>query len=316
MDQKVANEREFQINEVSGWWNLERNKKKWDKDYEESNIHCRSYLKLRQNRLLDFVDELGLPKGACVLELGFGAGQTALELGKRGFEVHGLDISEGFAEVATARCKRDCPEGKFSLKAGNIETSYGFKDNTFDLVVVVGALQYLYNPYDCFKEVCRVLKPGGYFAIVQRNRYSLSNFTNIRDFMRTCIHLLLREQYELFPSLKSMLTDSKLRIIFGKFKDSKLFNSKFMLKGHDNWKYKIKKRIFSYFSLKSMLKKTGFSLLKAGGAYYCFSENPKYYGFNLKADKWIAGKVKGRFNLFFLLGRSVVLIGRKKQRGR
>lgn len=313
MKEKIVDQRELQVKEVRAWWNLDRNKKKWDKAYEESDIHSKSYMRLRQKHLLDFVDELGLKKGACVLELGYGGGQTALELGKRGFEVYGLDISEGFAEVATQRCERECPDGKFYLKAGNIESEYEFKDGMFDLVVVLGALQYLYNPYDCLKEVQRVLKPGGHFAVTQRNIYSLSNLTSVRDFMRSCIHFFLRERYEIFASFKSMLTDSRLGIIFGRFADSKFFNSKFMLKRHDTWKYKIFKRLFSYFSLKALLKKAGFSVLKADGAYYCFSENPKYYDFNLKTDEWITRKVKDRFHFLFILGRSVVLLSRKKQ---
>lgn len=313
MEQKAASEKEFQVREVSGWWNLERNTKKWNRYYDESAIHSNSYLKLRQKRLLDFVDEIGLQKGAAVLELGFGAGQTALELGKRGFRVYGLDISEGLARVATDRCNRECPNGEFHLKAGNIESTYEFQDGMFDLVVVVGALQYLYNPYDCFREVQRVLKPGGYFVIAQRNKYSLSNLTTGRDFMRTCIHFILREKYELFPSFKSMLTDSKLGLLFAKFADSKFFNSRFMLKRHDVWKYKIKKRLFSYFSLKSMLKKADFWVLKADGAYYCISENPKFTELNFKTDRWIK-RVSDKHIMPFLftLGRSVVLLCRKK----
>ncbi len=312
MEKKTINDREFQIGEVSSWWNLDRNKKKWDKEYDETDIHVKSYLRMRQKKLIELVKEQGIKKNARVLELGYGAGQTALELGKLGFEVHGLDISDGFAEVAMKRCKEECPEGKFYLKAGNIEADYPYESETFDLVVVVGALQYLYNPDDCFKEAHRVLKPGGYFAIAQRNRYSLSNFTSVRDFLRSCIHFFLQEKYEIFPSFKSMLTDSKLGIIFKRFADSKFFNSKFMLKRHDVWKYKIKKRVFSCFALKSMLRKAGFSFLKADGAYYCFSENPKYYDFNMKIDKWIRERVKSGFRFLFVLGRSVVLIGRKK----
>ena len=36
-----------------------------------------------------------------------------------------------------------------------------FEDESFDLVVVVGTLQYLMEPSACIKDVARILKPGG-----------------------------------------------------------------------------------------------------------------------------------------------------------
>ena len=49
-----------------------------------------------------------------------------------------------------------------------------FSDASFDLVVVVGTLQYLHEPSACVKDVCRVLKPGGYFIVCQRNGISFN----------------------------------------------------------------------------------------------------------------------------------------------
>ena len=311
MAQKLAEERESQIREVSGWWNLERNKKKWDRHYDGSDLHAASYLRIRQKQTIDFIKELGISQNARVLELGYGAGQTALELGKLGFEVHGMDISAGLEEAAMKRCTEGFPEGKFYLRVGNIEGKYPYEDKMFDLVVVIGALQYLYSPGDCMREVFRILKPGGYFIVTQKNSYSLSNFTSLRDFARTLVYFLCREKYEVFPSFKSMLVDSNLKAIFGRFKDSKLFNTRFMLAGHDVWKFKINKRIFSYFSLRAMLQRAGFTVLKAAGAYYCFSEDPQYQEFNLKTDRWINDRVKSGLRFLFILGKSIVMVARK-----
>ena len=49
-----------------------------------------------------------------------------------------------------------------------------FEDASFDLVVVVGTLQYLMEPSACVKEVNRVLKPGGHFIVCQRNAISFN----------------------------------------------------------------------------------------------------------------------------------------------
>ena len=307
------NNKHKQVTEVSKWWNLDRNDKKWGKDYENFSTHGSLYLISRQKVVLRYLDDLNLDKGSNILELGYGGGQVALEIGKQGFNTYGLDISRKFSETATSRCKTKCPEGFFDLRAGSIESKYDFKDDFFDAVIVVGALQYLFSPNDCFKEVFRVLKPGGHFIIAQRNIYSLSNFTSVRYFIRSFIQFLLKEKYELFPSFKSIITESRLSYIFGKYKDSRFLNSRFMLKGHDVWKFEIRKRANSYFSLKSRLKKYGFKCLNADGAYYAISENPKYYDLNRKSDKTLK-KIANKHIIPFLftLGRSVVLKAQKR----
>jgi SAM-dependent methyltransferase len=52
---------------------------------------------------VDFlVDALGLEPGHRVLDVGCGPGRHAHDLARRGFEVHGIDISQRFVDVATA----------------------------------------------------------------------------------------------------------------------------------------------------------------------------------------------------------------------
>ena len=67
---------ELQDKEVSGWWNDERTKK-WHKYTYDKNNPLSHHLILRQKKVLSFLQQLNLPKGAKVLELGGGAGQTA-----------------------------------------------------------------------------------------------------------------------------------------------------------------------------------------------------------------------------------------------
>ena len=88
-----------------------------------------------------------------------------------------------------------------------------------------------------------------------------------------------------------------------------------MLKGHEEWKFEIKKRANSYFSLKSRLKKNGFKYIKSDGAYYAFSETPRFYSFNINIDRILHKIAKKRIIPFlFTFGRSVVLMGEKDHR--
>ena len=301
-----------QKKEVSEWWNTDVIKK-WDIIYDEYSVHDIEYLTNRQNIILKLIDELRKNKKIIkVLELGYGGGQTVLELGKRKFEVHGIDISQNLCELATKRCRTNFPNGDFNLTVGSIEENYNYNDNYFDLVIVCGALQYLFDISKCMKEVNRVLKPGGHFIVAQRNHYSLSNMTTFRDIVRTFAHFILREKHELHPSYKSILVESKLGVIFKRYKDSKLMNTNCMLKGYDEWKYKIDKKKVSSTLLSRLLKKNKFIILKKLGSYYCFSEKIKYYNANIKFDRFFKKLADLKFVPFLkYLGRSVVILSEK-----
>ena len=300
-----------QIAAVSGWWNSDQIVK-WDKQYDDWDKHTVRSLNRRLEKVLKFVDGLNLPKGARVLELGYGAGQTASKIGQRGYEIHGVDVSEKLCEIAKQRCCRENPEGKFYLKTGNIESKLEYEEGTFDLVVVSGVLQYLYEPDACLNEAYRVLKPGGHLIVAQRTAYSLEQFTTVRTFFCSCVYFVTREKYELFHSFRSILLDSKLGAIFGRYEGSKLFNSKFMLKGHDVWKYKLKKNLYPNNRLISLCTRAGFVLLRSEGAYYCISNEPKYFALNLRVDDFVEKLSKKRLLRFvFRLARITVLLNRK-----
>jgi SAM-dependent methyltransferase len=59
------------------------------------------------NEVAFLVDALGLEPGMRVLDVGCGPGRHARALGKLGMEVHGIDISQRFVEIAG----RDAPTG-------------------------------------------------------------------------------------------------------------------------------------------------------------------------------------------------------------
>tara|TARA_Y100000590_G_scaffold198813_1_gene225764 strand:+ start:564 stop:1493 length:930 start_codon:yes stop_codon:yes gene_type:complete len=301
-----------QKKEVSGWWNTDAIKK-WDIIYDEYSIHDIEYLKNRQKIILDIVDNIIKEKKVIkVLELGYGGGQTALELGMRGLEVYGLDISRNLCDIATKRCEENYPEGKYFLDVGSIEENYPFQDSYFDIVIVCGALQYLFDISKCMGEVNRVLKPGGRFIVAQRNHYSLSNMTTIRNIIRTGVHFLFQEEHELHPSYKSILVESKLGKFFKKHENKKFMNSSFMLKGYDKWKYKIDKKRISSPILSKFLKENKFTILDKKGSYYCFSEKPKYYNFNIKFDSFYRKIADLRYiPLLKYLGRSIVIHSKK-----
>ncbi|WP_297436956.1 class I SAM-dependent methyltransferase [Thermococcus sp.] len=103
-------------------------------------------------------------RGGRALDLGCGTGNYTLELKRRGFDVTGLDASEGMLKVARAK-GLPCIEGDaYSLP---------FADGSFDLVLSVTMFEFIREPERVLAEVHRILRPGGEVVIGTMNGRSL-----------------------------------------------------------------------------------------------------------------------------------------------
>ena len=107
------------------------------------------------------LENIAIDRDTKILDLCCGAGQTTKFLVQRSDDVTGLDISP----VALARAKNNVPEAKY---VEGLAQNIPLPDNQFDLVHTSSALHEM-TPQELeqiFKEVYRVLKPGGIFALV------------------------------------------------------------------------------------------------------------------------------------------------------
>lgn len=97
--------------------------------------------------------------GERVLEIGFGSGATFLNLAEKYREIHGLDLTASVDEVKRVF---DARRIKTDLRNGSVLTM-PYEDNTFDTVLLISILEHL-RPAEqepAFREIARVLKPGG-----------------------------------------------------------------------------------------------------------------------------------------------------------
>ena len=159
----------------------------WNNKYEDE---YHPYLHGRQKRVLELIADLKLPNGSSCLELGTGGGQNAIKYAELGLHVHGVDSSEELLKTAD---KLTLPGSNLKFSNVDLNVRMPFEDDSFDLVVVVGTLQYLLEPSACVKEVYRVLKPGGYFIVCQRNALS---FNVLRRPLSFLCCLLSQEGFE------------------------------------------------------------------------------------------------------------------------
>ncbi|MCL6613474.1 MAG: class I SAM-dependent methyltransferase [Firmicutes bacterium] len=124
---------------------------------------------------VDFIErELGLAKGAAVLDVGCGTGRHALELARRGYDVTGIDLSPAMlAEAAKVRDR----EG-LRLKLVQADATGFTLDRIFEACICLcegafGLLAAEEEPIGrdlkILRNIAALLKPGGKFLLTALN---------------------------------------------------------------------------------------------------------------------------------------------------
>src|SRR2546422_11749054 len=113
----------------------------------------RQHLVSRQRFALDMV-EAAIPPCSKILDAGCGPGVMAGKLMERGYAVWGID----FAEPMIRKARELCGSDQFGV--GDVE-HIPFPDNTFDVVVSLGVIEYLESDEQALREIRRVLKARG-----------------------------------------------------------------------------------------------------------------------------------------------------------
>ena len=155
----------------------------------------------------------GLKEGHTVIDLGSGAGNDCFiaraEVGESG-KVIGIDFSIPMLEKARKNAdKRGYTNVEF--KEGDIE-EMPIPDNTADVVVSNCVLNLLPEKNKIFKEIYRVLKPGGHFCIsdVVLNGVFPKEFTDNASMYAGCIASAIQKEDYLGEIEKANFTDIKI----------------------------------------------------------------------------------------------------------
>ena len=139
-------------------WEAQTYDDKWSISFDE---RCIDYARDRFHAITGTPDPL--PYGMA-LELGAGTGFFSLNLKQAGIldEVHVTDLSPGMVEAAKANA-----ESLGFRVQGRVADAerIPYDDNTFDVVVGHAVIHHIPDVEAAFREVLRVLKPGGRFVI-------------------------------------------------------------------------------------------------------------------------------------------------------
>jgi len=111
----------------------------------------------------------GNVSGASVLDVGCGDGDLAVELWERGAQATGIDASQEMIYAARVRAKNQKAAIAFEVA---VAEHLPFRSDQFDIVVAVTILCFVQDPAPVFREMARVLRPGGRLVIGELGRWS------------------------------------------------------------------------------------------------------------------------------------------------
>lgn len=129
--------------------------------------------------MLETVGRLELAEGAHILDVGCGAGLTAIALASRGFTVEALDTVPDMLSLARANAAAADVSDRVITGMGDIH-HLRYPDGTFDCVIAMGVLPWIDSPEIAIREMGRVVKPGGAVIMTADNRWRLSSIIDPR----------------------------------------------------------------------------------------------------------------------------------------
>lgn len=167
-----------------------------DKIKEQFNLRSSTFEKsvhwvTDKNLIAAHVKLAGLIKGKA-LELCCGTGAVSRGLKEAGWDVHGIDISEGMIEEA----KR-----YIQARVGDV-TRLPYPDRTFDLITMRQAYFLLDDGPAALKEVRRVLKPSGRFILSH-----LVPFSEVDSEHLKAVHTKKQAQMRKFYTTESLIEE-------------------------------------------------------------------------------------------------------------
>lgn len=95
-----------------------------------------------------------------MLDVGCGAGLTAVALARRGLRVHAIDTVPTMIELTQSHATEAGLSDAVNAGLGDVH-ALRFDDEAFDLVVALGVLPWLHSPLIALQEMARVTRTGG-----------------------------------------------------------------------------------------------------------------------------------------------------------
>jgi ubiquinone/menaquinone biosynthesis C-methylase UbiE len=144
--------------------NLNENQRASQEQFDrQSERYGRTHILADTSDLDAAVEGVPFPKQGMALDVATGGGHTALWLARRGLRVVLSDVSQRMLEQAMALLEVD---GFLAETRQHVAEELPYPGRSFDAVTCRVAAHHFDDPFAFTTEVARVLKPGGWFLLV------------------------------------------------------------------------------------------------------------------------------------------------------
>jgi SAM-dependent methyltransferase len=120
------------------------------------------FSRFMETSAVEFLDRVGIPQGASLLDVACGSGQLALIAARRGVQVTGVDIAANSIRAARERAQAEALPAQFD--EGDAE-ALPYADASFDVVASLFGAMFAPRPDLVAQELVRVCRPGGTIAM-------------------------------------------------------------------------------------------------------------------------------------------------------
>lgn len=120
-------------------------------------------------KILSLLDQVEGSSDSRLLDVGCNDGKFSLELARKynAKEIYGLEVDKKSIKKAKKK--------GIKVYDTDVNKKFPFKNDFFDVVIANQLVEHLLNPDNLFKEIYRILKPGGVCVIATPNLCSLHN---------------------------------------------------------------------------------------------------------------------------------------------
>jgi ubiquinone/menaquinone biosynthesis C-methylase UbiE len=123
--------------------------------------------------VLEWIRQHELPGGSRILDVGCGAGGTAVDLARLGFTVDAVDGSTAMLERARTYAEETGTAGQTRFVQADAH-ALPYPDDSFDVVTALGLIPWLEDPVPTVAEIARVLRPRGIAILTSDNKMRLT----------------------------------------------------------------------------------------------------------------------------------------------
>ena len=144
----------------------------WRDIYRLQDVYSRIHQQ-RNALVLLLVEQLRLPAGSRILDLGCGSGLTTVALAQRGYRLDALDTVPAMLELTRQTARQAEVSDQVSASVGDAH-QIPYPDESFHVVTAMGVTPFLHSLPLAMREMTRVVKPGGYVLVNADNGWRLN----------------------------------------------------------------------------------------------------------------------------------------------